>query len=132
MNNLNNEFDYQSNTVRAGPNHERSILTSVGMGLDPIRKFAPNTGKRNGTSRVPYGTIALNNRTGGFRRFPTPRLCERSATICLYSVILSVSEESCRSNDKILHFVQDDNTPERSLRKRGSLDWCEKVDTKDV
>jgi len=30
------------------------------MGLDPIRKFTPNTGKRNGTSRVPYDTIALS------------------------------------------------------------------------
>ncbi len=46
-------------TVGGGPNHERSILTSVGMGLDLIRKLTPNIGKRNGTSRVPYDTIAL-------------------------------------------------------------------------
>ena len=29
-------------------------ITSVGMGLDPIRKFTPNTRKRNGTSTARY------------------------------------------------------------------------------
>ena len=47
--------------VRAGPNCERLILTSVGKELDSFRKFTPKTGKRNGTSRVPYESTSLSD-----------------------------------------------------------------------
>ena len=61
---------------RTSPNHEGPILTSEGKGpcacaakYDPFRKFIQNTGKRNGTSHVPYDTIALSDWDFGTRPY---------------------------------------------------------------
>ena len=39
----------------------------------------------------------------------------------IYSVILSASEESNRSNGKILHFIQDDNTLDRLCERSEAI-----------
>ena len=49
-------------------------------------------------------------------------ICEQSEAICPLSVILSVSEESYRSNGKILHFVQDDNSQRDRFAKEARDD----------